>query len=446
MKNWIRLLGLFLVTIITLSGCSGGGGSEGTPASQSSINQGDGTTTEGTTGEERPPEGGPLDLTNSAPVAQAGIDQTIAAGIKVSLDGTRSNDPDGDSLSYQWTMTDRPSGSSATLSGFDTPNPSFTPDRPGDYTIQLVVIDGKGLNSLPDTVKISTINSAPVADAGPDQSFGAAGATIYLGGQSYDPDGDPISYSWNIAKKPSGSMAALSNPTSANPYFVADGRGDYTIELTVSDPWNASKKDTMEVRFSNARPVANAGGNTTVTFGQTVNLNGSGSFDANGDSLSYNWSFTFKPSGSGATLASPTSKTPSFTPDLIGTYVVSLIVSDGWENSTPSSVTVTVVQSASAATVKLQQAINLVNNLDESAFKNRNMRDALTNKFNAVIQTIDGGNISGALGQLENDILQKMNGCADNGAPDANDWIINCPAQGQIYPLVQEAIQILRSL
>ncbi len=240
-------------------------------------------------------------------------------------------------------------------------------------------------------------------------------------------------------------MAVLSNPTSATPYFVVDILGDYTVELTVTDPWKASKKDSMKVSFANTRPVANAGGNATGTVGQTAYLDGSGSYDANGDSLTYSWSFPFKPSGSSAMLSMAGSVRPSFVPDLTGTYVVSLIVNDGRENSSPSSVTITVIQSVSAATAKLQQAIDLVHTLDKSAFKNANMPNALINKINAVIQNIDEGVIAEALGQLQNDLLQKMNGCADSGAPDANDWIIACAVQGQIYPLIQEAILILQS-
>jgi len=444
-KRWILLIGLIAVIMIFPGCLGGGGGSEGTPASQSSAGQAEGNTAEGTTGGENPSDGAPVEITNAAPSARAGIDQTVPVGVTASLDGTSSSDPNGDSLSYKWQIISRPIGSIASLSGSNQPHPSIMPDRPGDYTIQLVVTDSKGLASQADTVRISTVNSAPVADAGPDQSFGASGATIYLGGQSYDPDGDPISYSWSIKTKPSGSMASLSNPTSATPYFVVDIRGDYTIDLTVTDPWNAGKNDSMQVSFANARPVANAGGNAAVTLGQTVYLDGSGSYDANGDSLTYSWSFTFKPDGSSAALSHPTSAAPSFIPDLTGTYVASLTVNDGRVSSEASSVTITVVQSASSATAKLQLAISWINSLDESVFKNPNNRGALTNKINAVIQNIEQGVIAEALGQLQNDVLQKMNGCADSGAPDANDMIITCPAQGQIYPLIQEAIQILQN-
>ena len=48
-----------------------------------------------------------------------------------------------------------------------------------------------------------------------------------------------------------------------------------------------------------------------------------------------------------------------------------------------------------------------------------------------------------ALDKLQNDILQKTNGCAEIGQPAKNDWIITCDAQSQIYPLIMETIDYL---
>jgi hypothetical protein len=49
-----------------------------------------------------------------------------------------------------------------------------------------------------------------------------------------------------------------------------------------------------------------------------------------------------------------------------------------------------------------------------------------------------------ALDKLENDILQKTNGCAETGAPDKNDWIQDCDTQNQVYPFITEAIALLK--
>ncbi len=55
-------------------------------------------------------------------------------GSTVTLDGTRSSDYNGNSLSYQWAFVSVPTGSSTSLGGADTPNPTFIPDVNGNYT------------------------------------------------------------------------------------------------------------------------------------------------------------------------------------------------------------------------------------------------------------------------------------------------------------------------
>ena len=77
-------------------------------------------------------------------------------------------------------------------------------------------------------------------------------------------------------------------------------------------------------------PTAVAGSNQTIAAGQTVYLNGSGSFapDTTSASLGYAWSFVSTPSGSRATLSGATTATPSFLADQQGTYAVALVVTD----------------------------------------------------------------------------------------------------------------------
>lgn len=80
----------------------------------------------------------------------------------------------------------------------------------------------------------------------------------------------------------------------------------------------------------NAPPVAVPGNNQPAHAGTLVTLDGSGSFDDNTPTaaLGFAWSFFSVPPGSAAVLANPTTATPSFTPDLVGDYVVQLVVTD----------------------------------------------------------------------------------------------------------------------
>jgi hypothetical protein len=88
-----------------------------------------------------------------------------------------------------------------------------------------------------------------------------------------------------------------------------------------------------------SRPVADAGSDLSVAVGDTVQLDGSGSVDPDGDPLAFTWSFESVPVGSAATLVLAGSAKPSFTADVVGAYVVLLEVFDG-DASAFDSVTV----------------------------------------------------------------------------------------------------------
>jgi hypothetical protein len=291
-------------------------------------------------------------------------------------------------------------------------------------------------------------NNPPVSEAGPDQAVIVIGTVVQLDGtQSYDEDGDPITYSWTIDSKPVGSTATLSDPSSDMPTFVADVNGDYVISLEVTDSHGSSgAADTVTVSFSNVKPVADSGGNQAVTVGDTVVLDGTASSDANGDALTYDWSFVSKPAGSAATISGAANATAGFTADVSGTYVVSLVVNDGLVDSDPADATVIATTLQSDLINALREAIDNINDLDTGLFKNKNMANALTNKISAVIEMFEAGLYSEAIDKLRNDILQKTNGCAEGGSPDNNDWIRDCSAQGQVYPLITDAIQVLESI
>ncbi|MHC4083827.1 MAG: TolC family protein [Planctomycetota bacterium] len=77
--------------------------------------------------------------------------------------------------------------------------------------------------------------------------------------------------------------------------------------------------------------------------------------------------------------------------------------------------------------------------------KNENMKYLLLNKITAVQQMINEGLYEDALSMLENDILQKTNGCAETGQPDKNDWIVTCEEQNKLYPIVVETIERVNS-
>jgi ethanolamine utilization protein EutQ (cupin superfamily) len=380
---------------------------------------------------------------NVAPIADAGDDQSVNVGDLVTLDGSGSSDPDGDPLTYNWAFTSTPAGSSATLDDPTSVNATFTADVAGTYVASLVVNDG-ALDSEPDTVTISTINVAPIADAGDDQSVNVGNLVPLDGSNSWDPDGDPLTYSWAFTSIPAGSSASLNNPASVNPTFTADAAGTYVVSLVVNDGTVDSAPYTVTISTINVAPIADAGDDQSVNVGNLVTLDGSNSSDPDGDPLTFNWAFTSFPAGSAATLNDATSVNPTFTADVAGTYVVSLMVNDGTVDSEPDKVTISAVTQQTEAILKVQDGIIAINEIAPEAFNNPNNKKALTSKLNAVIEKLEDGEYQDALKKLENDILNKIDGCALTGSPDKNDWIKDCDSQAVIYPLVLDVIDLLK--
>jgi len=98
----------------------------------------------------------------------------------------------------------------------------------------------------------------------------------------------------------------------------------------------------------------------------------------------------------------------------------------------------------SSLQVTLADAVDMM--LNPESLKNEKMKNALLNKIDAVLEMIDEGLYEAALNKLQNDILQKTDGCAETGQPDKNDWIITCEEQSEIYPLVVETIEHVMGL
>ena len=278
-----------------------------------------------------------------APTANAGADETAVVGVLVTLDGSASDSPSRAPLSYQWTLTAKPSGSTASLSSPNSVRATFTPDVAGTYTATLVV-RANGVDSAPDAVSLTAVtgNVAPVANAGIDRSAAPNGTITLDGTASRDPNNTSVTYSWRIVQQPPGSNPVLSNATSATPTFRADIPGVYVLALTCSDGSLSSTVDqvTITVATGNLPPVANAGPDQTVTAGQQVTLDGSGSSDPNGDPLTYSWCLKGRPVGSTATLSGANTAHPTFTPDVAGSYVFCLTVSDGTATSASDTVVV----------------------------------------------------------------------------------------------------------
>ena len=155
-------------------------------------------------------------------------------------------------------------------------------------------------------------NERPVASPGTSQDV-RVGSTVTLdGSQSFDSDGDPLTYLWTLST-PEGSVTSLSDATSAITKFDADVPGDYVVTLVVNDTKIDSAASSVRIRAlpemvdMNQPPVADAGLDRQVETGMMVQLDGARSSDPDSDPLIYAWTLVTRPSGSTAARWSPAS-------------------------------------------------------------------------------------------------------------------------------------------
>ena len=186
-------------------------------------------------------------LTNLAPVANAGPDQTVIdtggdSVESVTLDGSNSSDPDGSIVTYEW----REGG---TFVAFGATPSVFLPV--GAHTLTLQVTDDRGATAS-DTVAITVrANLPPVANAGPDQILTDTGgdgseAVLLNGSGSSDPDGTIVSYVWRKGT----TVIALG----ATPPAVSLPVGVHTITLQVTDDRGATNSDTVDIAINASSP------------------------------------------------------------------------------------------------------------------------------------------------------------------------------------------------
>ena len=287
------------------------------------------------------PQGAPVGDDDDA------MDDDDAVDDDDSADGARDGDDDDDGTS----------GDAA-----DNVVVSLTPDIQGLFGITLQVSDGHRLSNIDHVVvQVGGGNACPVADAGVDIVTGT-GSPVTLDGSgstdedvSDDEDGQQLAFIWHLSLVPAESLLTDSDiffQGTSHPVIIPDIPGTYILQLRVEDGLCTSLPDyvTVQASYGNLAPIADAGQSQLLTpcSASQISLDGTASYDPEGQPLNYAWSFTSVPNGSdvaNAFLDGRFTESPSFNWDVPGMYTLELRVDDDELTSQPDYVAVQAVPS-----------------------------------------------------------------------------------------------------
>ncbi|WP_025742123.1 PKD domain-containing protein [Aquimarina pacifica] len=164
------------------------------------------------------------------------------------------------------------------------------------YLVLSLTKDGEtGYNGNPPVDEITDVHD-PIALIEAYPSSGQAPLSVsFDASDSSDPEGEPLTFSWDFGDNSSG--------TGATPTHVYTSNGLYTAVVTVTNTSGGSATAAIDINVSNAPihdPVAIA--EASLSSGQaplSVSFDASDSSDPEGEALTFSWDFGDNSSGSG---------------------------------------------------------------------------------------------------------------------------------------------------
>ncbi|MDF3128556.1 glycoside hydrolase family 30 beta sandwich domain-containing protein [Kiritimatiellaeota bacterium B1221] len=266
-----------------------------------------------------------------------------------------AQDPELDSLSYQWTVLQQPTGAAVTLA---TPQAATCTASnlsvAGSYTFNVEVTDGTNavnrhvrmdlFTSNPAPVIFDLQNRSPVRVTLPDSSTS-------LRSSVRDRNGDTLSYQWSIVSQPQGATVSFETPTDdrtvVNGLTVA---GDYVFRITADDgSTQVSLDHTVPVYPLNNTPVVSASASpTSLSLPAAQASLTAVCSDPDNDPVTHWWKLISAPAGARPVIESPGQQVTTVKGMIVpGDYVFQNIVTDETKTAFSSNVTVTVTAGAS---------------------------------------------------------------------------------------------------
>jgi hypothetical protein len=280
---------------------------------------------------------------NRVPVVDlAALNQTtpILPGQKLVFDASASRDPDGDVLSYSWSISH--SGQAATLFTANTARLEYTPPAAGQYQLQLTISDGKASVSASPLSFIVIEPPRPTARTGAPQTI-KTGQWLQLSAVNSQPASTHsalTAFSWKLRQSAAAdSSAEFSDASSITPLFRANKAGRYELELTVTDSLGQTASSSQLVSVTDANTnsapqavILLAGSSrdrSQIGTGQQLVLQAAADADADhpDSALRYQWQLSSQPAGSQSSLSADGAQV-QFNADLAGDYSIRLTVTD----------------------------------------------------------------------------------------------------------------------
>ena len=153
------------------------------------------------------------------------------------------------------------------------------------YYWQIVAWDDQGHSAAGSVWHFTTenMNQPPVAVANGPPVADKKVPVVFDGSASYDPDGVIVNWSWDFGDSVQG-FGEVVEHTYMN-------SGEYEVVLVVEDDDGATDDDAISISILNHAPVAIINGPSYGLVGEPLTFDGTGSYDPDGDSLTYEWDF-----------------------------------------------------------------------------------------------------------------------------------------------------------
>jgi hypothetical protein len=301
----------------------------------------------------------------AAPIANAGPDQLNIPAAVVTLDGSGSYDPLGETLSYQWQQVNGPA---VTLSNATSPKASFTASAGNSYGFRLTVTNTDGLKGTANTV-VST--QTAVATPATIVEFIATPASITAGQSStlqwITQNVTSVSIAPGIGTVTSaGSGSIAVSPTATTTYTLTATGPSGTTTQTAIVTVTAASSSAQILRFDGSPLTIQPGQQSTLSWATsgatTVTISGLGSVAVNGSTTvsptattTYTLTAT-SAAGQAVTAAITISVVPAAVPQIVAFTAVPAVITSGqssqvcWQVNNATSIAITGIGSSLNAT------------------------------------------------------------------------------------------------